>query len=108
MHKVGMEFLLHAGILSFVHLEICGGRIMNALQCFKNLIFVVRFFVNWYPDADFDYLSIVSGTQVERSWKFENKVGKTVKKVKNQIPYHEIEPTPSKDKATDKGNIPSF
>jgi hypothetical protein len=34
------------------------GRIINALQWFKNLILVVRFFVNRYPDAHLDYLSL--------------------------------------------------
>jgi hypothetical protein len=49
MLQIEIGVLLHASILSFDHFEICDGRIINALQCFKNLILVVRFFVNRYP-----------------------------------------------------------
>jgi hypothetical protein len=52
MLQIEIGILLHAGILSFDHFEIFDGRIINALQCFKNLILVVRFFVNRYPDAE--------------------------------------------------------
>jgi hypothetical protein len=50
MSQIGMGVLLHEGILRFDHFAICDRRIINALQCFKNVILVVRFFVNRYPD----------------------------------------------------------
>jgi hypothetical protein len=49
MSQIGMGVLLHEGILRFDHFAISDRRIINALQCFKNLILVVRFFVNRYP-----------------------------------------------------------
>jgi hypothetical protein len=49
MPQIGMGVLLHAGIISFEHFKIYGGRIINALQCFKNLNLVVRFFWDQNP-----------------------------------------------------------
>jgi hypothetical protein len=49
MSQIGMGVLLHEGILWFDHFAISDRRIINALQCFKNLILFVRFFVNRYP-----------------------------------------------------------
>jgi hypothetical protein len=48
MLQVGMKVLLHPGVIRFDHFGIYGWRIINALQCLKNLILVVRFFVNRY------------------------------------------------------------
>jgi hypothetical protein len=39
-----MKILLHASMLSFDHFKIYDWRIIAALQRFKNLILVVRFF----------------------------------------------------------------
>jgi hypothetical protein len=52
MSQTRMGILLHAVILSFDNFEVCDGRIINALQCFKNLILVIRFFVNRYPETE--------------------------------------------------------
>jgi hypothetical protein len=51
MLQIEIGVLLHAGILSFDHFEICEGRIIYTLQRFKYLIVVVRCFVNRYPGA---------------------------------------------------------
>jgi hypothetical protein len=50
MPQKGTGILLYAGILSFDPFEICAGRLINSLQCFKNVILVIRFFVNRSPD----------------------------------------------------------
>jgi hypothetical protein len=60
MPQIETIFLLHAGILNFNHFEICDGIIINALQCFKNSILVIRFFVNryMYPGTFHDKLHV--------------------------------------------------
>jgi hypothetical protein len=54
MPQIGTGVLLYAGILSFDPFEICAGRLINALQFFKNVILVVRFFVNRSPGTEWD------------------------------------------------------
>jgi hypothetical protein len=51
MPQIGTGVLLYAGILSFDPFEICARRLIKALQFFKNVILVVRFFVNRSPGA---------------------------------------------------------
>jgi hypothetical protein len=50
---LGMGVLLYTGILRFDPFEICAGRLLIALQCFKNVLSVVRFFVNRRPGLTF-------------------------------------------------------
>jgi hypothetical protein len=56
----------------------------------------------------FDYLSLFSGTQVEKVGNLKNIVKTVYEPKKNQILCHDIEPNPWKDRAMHEGDNPSF
>jgi hypothetical protein len=68
--------------------------------------YCIRFIVTWgslrlsdAPDEHFDYLSLFSGTQAEKSWKSERekKNCENCVRAEKKILCHEIDPNPSKD-----------